>query len=293
MSGNAPKKARHAAELLGAGPSIGEMVRPLTQLGEKLARTLPAGLARVAAGEAPVVRIGIPVDGTLEGLIAGEQGLTAHSLMGLGPKRLPLLASFEAAPVLRLLDRTFGGRGLLPDPLPRAFPLSAQLLLTRMEETIAAALSAGMGGDEVHRVQPLRRDTELAQLAPFALTEPLLRIALEVEEPGMEAWSLTLAFPLGTLASALVAPRRKRRAAPRTPLPGPGDEPFASLPLEVTAVLVDMTLPFSRLSALRPGDVLPVTVARAVPLRVDGRTIAAGTVGEVEDRVAVQVQNAF
>jgi flagellar motor switch protein FliM len=34
-------------------------------------------------------------------------------------------------------------------------------------------------------------------------------------------------------------------------------------------------------------------VARSVPLRVDGRTIAAGTVGEVEDRVAVQLQNAF
>jgi len=61
----------------------------------------------------------------------------------------------------------------------------------------------------------------------------------------------------------------------------------------VTAVLVDMSLPFSRLSALRPGDVLLVTVARSIPLKVDGRTIATGTVGEVEDRVAVQLQHAF
>lgn len=293
MANASPKKARHAAELLGAGPSIAEMVRPLTQLGETLARTLPSGLARVAGGEAPVVRIGIPAEGTLDALIAEETGLTAHSLMGLGPKRLPLLASFEAAPVLRLLDRTFGGRGLLPDPLPTRFPLSAELLLARMEEAIANALSAGMGGDEIHRVIPLRRETVLAQLAPFGPGEPLLRIVLEVEETGVEAWSLALAFPLGTLASALVAPRRKRRVPARVRRPGPDEEPFASLPIEVTAVLVDMTLPFSRLSALRPGDVLPVTVARAVPLRVDGRTIAAGTVGEVEDRVAVQLQNAF
>ncbi|MEE4451836.1 FliM/FliN family flagellar motor switch protein [Novosphingobium resinovorum] len=293
MASASSRKARHAAELLGAGPSIAEMVRPLTQLGETLARTLPSGLARVAGGEPPVVRIGIPAEGTLDALIAEETGLAAHSLMGLGPKRLPLLASFEAAPVLRLLDRTFGGRGLLPDPLPTRFPLSAELLLARMEDAIANALSAGMGGDEVHRVVPLRRDTVLAQLAPFGPGEPLLRIVLEVEETGVEAWSLALAFPLGTLASALVAPRRKRRVPARTRRAGPGDEPFASLPIEVTAVLVDMTLPFSRLSALRPGDVLPVTVARAVPLRVDGRTIAAGTVGEVEDRVAVQLQNAF
>jgi len=286
-------KARHCSELLGAGPSIGDMVRPLAQLGEKLARSLPMGLGRVAGGEPPVVRIGIPSEGTLTALLNEQGSLAAHSLMGLGPKRLPLLATFEAAPVLRLLDRAFGGRGVVPHPLPTSFPLSAQLLLARIEEAIAAALSEGMGGDETHHVQPLRRDTNLAQLAPFSASEPLLRIVLEVEEVDAEPWSLALAFPLTTLSSALVAPRRKRRAASRAPRPGPGDEPFTSLPLEVTAVLVDMTFPFSRLSALRPGDVLPVTVARSIPLLVDGRTIAAGTVGEVEDRVAVQVQNAF
>lgn len=285
--------ARHCAQLLGAGPSIGEMVRPLTQLGEKLARTLPAGLARVAGGEPPVVRIGIPEEGTLDALVARDTSLAAHSLMGLGPRRLPLLATFEATPVLRLLDRTFGGRGVVPDPMPTAFPLSAELLLARIEDAIAAALSAGMGGDETHRVTPLRRETGLARLAPFAAAEPLLRIVLEVEEAGAEPWSLALALPLTTLAGALVVPRRKRRTPARARPRGHDEEPFASLPLEVTAVLVDMAMPFSRLSALRPGDVLPVTVARAVPLRVDGRTIAVGTVGEVEDRVAVQVQNAF
>ncbi|WP_159977380.1 MULTISPECIES: FliM/FliN family flagellar motor switch protein [unclassified Novosphingobium] len=292
MAQETPPKARHCAELLGSGPSIAEMVRPLAKLGETLARTLPDGLARLAGGEAPVVRIGIPAESTLAAMEEENAGLAAHSLMGLGPRRLPLLATFEAAPVLRLLDRAFGGRGDVPKPLPSAFPLSAQLLLGRIEEAIAAALSAGLGGDPTHRVTALRRDTSLSELAPFAPAEPLLRIVLEIEEPAAQPWSLALALPLSTLAAALVVPRRQRRPAPRV-RPGPDGEPFASMPIEVTAVLVDMTLPFSRLSALRPGDVLPVTVARSVPLRVDGRTIAAGTVGEVEDRVAVQLQNAF
>ncbi|KQM14831.1 flagellar motor switch protein FliM [Novosphingobium sp. Leaf2] len=288
-----PRPAAHCAELLGAGPSIADMVRPLTQLGEKLARALPALLARVTASDPPVVRIGIPEHGTLDGLAQSAEALAAHALMGLGPRRLPLVASFEAAPVLRLLDRTFGGRGVVPHPLPSAFPLSAELLLARIEDAIATALSAGLGGDETHRVHPLRRDTSLTRLAPFRPTEPLLRLVLDVEEADAEAWSLALVLPLSTLEGALVVPRRKRRAPSAAPRPGIADEPFTSLPLEVTAVLVDMALPFSRLSALRPGDVLPVTVARAVPLKVDGRTIAVGTVGEVEDRVAVQVQNAF
>ena len=65
------------------------------------------------------------------------------------------------------------------------------------------------------------------------------------------------------------------------------------MPVPVTAVLVDMTIGFSRLTSLKPGDVLPVAVARSVPLQVDGRTIATGTIGEVEDRVAVQILQAF
>ena len=65
------------------------------------------------------------------------------------------------------------------------------------------------------------------------------------------------------------------------------------MPLEVTAVLVDMPLSMARLSGLRPGEILPVAVARSVPLRIDGRTLASGTIGEIDDRVAVQVTHAF
>jgi flagellar motor switch protein FliM len=39
--------------------------------------------------------------------------------------------------------------------------------------------------------------------------------------------------------------------------------------------------------------VLPVSVARAVPLRVGETTIAHGSVGAVDERVAVQITQAF
>lgn len=289
----ARRKARHCAELLGAEPGIDELVPALSLLGEKLARVLPAGLSRVTGGEPPLVRVGMPVDCTLGTIQAEIEHLAAHTLMAMGPKGLPLLATFEAAPVLRLVDRAFGGKGLVPDPLPDAFPLSAELLIGRIEDGIASALGAAFGGGEMHRVRAMRRDTSLRQLNPFARGETLLQVSLEVEEPGAEPWSLALAFPLPTLAAATQVPRRKPRRAARPAAPDPAAEPFASLPVEVTAVLVDMTLGFSRLAALRPGDVLPVAVARAVPISVDGRTIATGAIGEVEDRVAVQIQHAF
>jgi len=52
-------------------------------------------------------------------------------------------------------------------------------------------------------------------------------------------------------------------------------------------------MPFSAISALRPGQVLPVSVARSIPLSVGGRTVAHGVVGAVDDRVAIQITQAF
>jgi len=292
-SAQSSPKAKHCADLLGTGPSIDELVPALSLLGEKLARVLPGHLARFSGGEPPVVRIGMPMDCNLASIQADIETLASHTLMAVGPEGRPMLATFEAAPVLCLIDRAFGGRGIVPDPLPDTLPLSAELLLARLEKAIAGALTTVFGGEEEHNVRPLRRDTSLRYLNPFDKREDLLQLSLEVEEPGFDPWSFSIAFPQATLAAVTTVPRHpvKRRAAQTAP--NPATEPFGSMPVPVTAVLVDMTIGFSRLTSLKPGDVLPVAVARSVPLQVDGRTIATGTIGEVEDRVAVQILQAF
>ena len=292
-SAQSSPKAKHCADLLGTGPSIDELVPALSLLGEKLARVLPGHLARFSGGEPPVVRIGMPMDCNLASIQADIETLASHTLMAVGPEGRPMLATFEAAPVLCLIDRAFGGRGIVPDPLPDTLPLSAELLLARLEKAIAGALTTVFGGEEEHSVRPLRRDTSLRYLNPFDKREDLLQLSLEVEEPGFDPWSFSIAFPQATLAAVTTVPRHpvKRRAAQTAP--NPAAEPFGSMPVPVTAVLVDMTIGFSRLTSLKPGDVLPVAVARSVPLQVDGRTIATGTIGEVEDRVAVQILQAF
>lgn len=307
-SARARRSAKHSVDLLGAPPAIDELVPALSFLGEKLVRLLPAPLARVTGGEPPVVRIGMPMDCTLGAIQSEIETLAMHSLIVLGPKALPVLATCEAPPLFRLVDRAYGGRGAVPDPLPEAFPLSAELLLSRIEGALAEALAGALAGaqgptgeantDERLAVRSQRRDTSLRQLDPFARHTELLRIVIDIEEPDSagdtsEPWSLALAFPLATLAEVLPAPKRpRRRPGPRRTVP-PHAEPFASMPIELTAVLVDMPMSMRRLSLLRPGDVLPVAVARAVPLQVDGRTIATGSVGELDDRIAVQLGQAF
>jgi len=278
--------ARHCPELLAAAiPAAGALEAPAALLAERLARRLTGGLARLSS-EPPLVRA-LPSREIAAGE-ADRDGLCSYAVLGIGAERQPALLTLAAEPVLRMVDRAFGGRGEVPDPLPAALPLSAELLVARLEGIAATALAEALG---IGPIEPLRRDSRLSQLAPFAAGTPLIEQSVEIEERGMPPWRLVFALPQPLLASLFAGREPKPRTSPAQP--DPASEPFGSLPVRLTAVLVDMPLSFSRLAALRPGDVLPVAVARNVPVKAGGRTIASGTVGEFEDRVALQLTSVF
>ena len=69
----------------------------------------------------------------------------------------------------------------------------------------------------------------------------------------------------------------------------PNVEPFAGIPLPLRAILIDMAMPVSTLANLAPGTVIPVSVARSVPLMVGDQVIAHGSVGSMDDRTALQL----
>lgn len=291
--------AQHCAELLARGNAAPEDLLPsLAKLGDRLTRALSAALAPLCGGNAPAVRCAAPRECAMAELTTTIAPLAANCLMSAGVQDAPLLASLEAAAVLRIVDRAFGGRGDAPSPLPEEFPLSAQLMVGRLETLVAGALGKALatlpGSDDAVAVQPLRRDGSLAALSPFAASETLSALTLDIEEAGQTPWQMTLALPRATLAALLGnSDHTSTRKAGRGAAQHPADEPFADLPLAVSAVLVDMSMAFSTLSALQPGQILPVAVARSIPLKVGGKTIAHGTIGAIDDRVAVQITQAF
>lgn len=280
--------AQHCAELLRgvAGPA-GDLMPRLTAVGEALARVLGAALAPLYGGEAPRVKAhAAHADDDL--MFGAEVGpLAANSLFAVGHGAVPMLVSVQAAAVLGLVDRTFGGRGDLRGGLPDKLPMSADLMVRRIEAAVAACLAPALGLP-VEALDVLRRDGSLSDLAAFPDGTPLAAMKIEVTEEGREAWPIHIALAEAHLAALF----DEKAAAPPPPArgrAGPGDEPFASLPLNCTAVLVDMRMSMATLAALQPGQVLPVAVARAVPLKVAGRTIATGSVGEADDRVALRI----
>jgi flagellar motor switch protein FliM len=282
--------AQHCPELLKPAPAAGELLPTLAQVGDKLARVLAVGLARIS-GDVSGIRGNAPRECTMAELAGEIAPLAANSLLNCDGRDAPFLASLEAAAVLRLVDKAFGGKGDVPSPLPDAFPLSAELLITRLEAIVAKAAGEALGAAAGGTIRPLRRESSIAQLAPFADDTPMIALTLEVQE-GKASWKLTLAFPADTLTELFGGERLPAPTRPRAEA-NPAEEPFGDMPLELAAVLVDMRIGFSALSALQPGQILPVAVARSVPLKVGDKVIAHGTIGEVDDRVAVQITHAF
>ncbi len=280
--------AQHCVELMrgAGGRPAGDWMALLGAAGEGLARLLGPALAPLYGGEAPRVTAQ-PARQDDQLMLGTEIGpLAANLLYRVTQAGVPLLVSIQAAAVLGLVDRTFGGRGDLRGGLPERFPLSADLMIRRIESILTACLAEALGLPE-SMVQLDRRDGSLAALAPFATGATLAAIKLEVTEEGREAWPIHIA-----LAEPFLPALFDEKAAAPVQSKGEADPhaaPFADLSLEVSAVLVDMQMSMAVLAALQPGQVLPVAVARQVPLKIAGRTIAAGTVGEADDRVALRI----
>lgn len=282
------RAAQHCAELLRRGPQPSELLPALTRAGERLARLLAAALAPLTGGEAPEVRAEAATRGTADDLGRLIAPLAASSLLALPAHGTPLLVSLEAGAVLRQVDRAFGGKGEAPEPLPDAFPLSAQLMIGRLEALVAAQLARALGTAEP--LAPLRREGSLTELAPFDPAAPLAIQCFEVCEGLRGPWKLVIALPLAALTELFSHGERPAAARSRGPRAAdPAAAPFADLPLPLSALLVDMQVPLATISTLAPGVVLPVAVARAVPLRAGDAVLAHGTVGAQDDRVAIKL----
>jgi flagellar motor switch protein FliM len=213
--------------------------------------------------------------------------IAANSVHMLGKSEVTALLSLDARALLAQLDRAFGGAGEVQGRLPAELPLSADLLAKRLEQQTLKAVAGELGAIEVRSG---RRATSVTELAPFDAATALTMIEFEVEPDAGAVWTLSLAIEAEALAALLPQRASAARAKPAEERKrGANSAPFADLPLIASATLVDMPIPLHRLASLAPGDVLPIMVARNVPLQIGEAVIARGTVGEVDKQVALQI----
>ncbi len=117
--------ARHCPELVSRGPSAADLAARLDRAGMAIAPVLAAGLAPLTGGVAPRLMAQPARTIVAADFAALVPGLAACALLETETADLRAVTVIDAGAVLRMVDRTFGGRGEAPSPLPEAFPASA------------------------------------------------------------------------------------------------------------------------------------------------------------------------
>lgn len=281
--------ARHSPALLRPAPGAAELLPGLARAADRLARSLRNALAPLLGGAIPIVECAAPAEKSARDCT--QPGLAVYSLYAAGAQAHPILSVIEGETVLCLLDRAFGGPGEAPSPLPRELTLSAELMAARIEAVVAQQLAAALG-PEAGTIRPLRRARTLGDLVGLANDARLAVLEITVREGSRAPWTVRIGLPMAALAE-LTGLAAHRPAPPRRAAADPLGAPFGEMPLTVRAVLVDVPMPLSALGALEVGQVLAVPVARSVPLRIGESVVGHGTIGAVDDRVAIQLSQLF
>ncbi|MFM5917230.1 MAG: flagellar switch protein, partial [Novosphingobium sp.] len=141
--------AQHCPELLRRGAEPADQIGSFAKLGSRLAPLIAAAMARLVGGEAPTVTPLAPQEYSEHELIQQVGPLAANTLFASGLPGVTLLGSVAGTAVLRLVDRAYGGSGEHHGPLPENFPLSAEMLVQRLEGVIAECIGEVLGGSTV------------------------------------------------------------------------------------------------------------------------------------------------
>lgn len=220
---------------------------------------------------------------------------TSLSLYRLRPMKGGMLISVAPDYVSRLVDAFYGGTGGVNASAPRRreFTAAEERLLARLTDGVVSAVVEVWA--EIAALEPALagRETNAGYASLVRAEESVVIQRFAIAGGGPGATTLDLVFPLAAMRAYEAALAAKVHAEA-----GPADGEFRyrmaralqQVSLPVRSVVARPTLSVSELLALKPGDVIPITLAPRVPLIVSNRRLAEGTIGEQEGRAAFLVE---
>ncbi len=223
---------------------------------------------------------------------AEQPEFTSLSVYGFRPLKGAILLAVEPAFITRLVDARYGGTGDVPVRRAREFTATEENMLARVAELVIGAL--GEVWAEVVKVTPELRARETnVSFAQLARADEQVAVTRFTITPWPDKSSvIEFVYPVAALRSV-----ERELARTYDDQPAPAGEwrgrlaaALGEVRFPARTVLARPELRFSELMQLQPGDVIPVTLAKLVPLLVEGRKIALGTIGEHDGRAALRIE---
>jgi flagellar motor switch protein FliM len=230
---------------------------------------------------------------TLRDWQAEQDVFQSLSLYNFKPLKGVLTLAIPGAFVSRLVDAFYGGAGIGADASHREFTRTEESLLARVSDGVVALLADGWR--EVAPIDPQlkSRETNVAAARIGQADESVVVCCFTIAPPQGVPAKIELVFPAAALRSVegALATRSDEVACAR------GAEwreqlgaTLAEVRIEARTVLARPELSLAELMQLKVGDVIPVTIPALVPLLVEGRAVAVGSIGEQDGKAALKIE---
>lgn len=279
------RAARHCAQLLSRSADPVDTGREAARLADRFAEHVQPLLAQHWEAGGLKVAVGSVETLTFAAACGRIDANSVSSFFSIGTERTGILVSIATCELIAMFERLLGGEGVI-DQASTRLPRSATQFASRFEQCLLAAVRNASDRDEFALGAGGGAGSEKA---PFDGDEAVWHIELAVSRPGGSPCTLQLVLCLATLGLLTTS----RAASPATGraigMRGLDNSAIGEVAFPLRAVLVDTDVSLSRLMRLEPGALIPVALNRSVPLLIEQAVIAHATVGEVDDRVALEV----
>lgn len=262
----------------------------LERMAERMARHLRGVLEPFARGKVQVTADRHHTE-RFDSWRAGLPSFTSLSLYRLRPLKGGVLVVVEPDFVTAMVDAFYGGSGMATKR-GREFTATEERLLGRLTDgAIEGVITVWQ---DVTALNPtfVSRETNAAYASLVRADEPVVVQRFVITPGAGRSSAVSIIYPLAALR-----PYESQLAAKVHADHGPADgewrarmaQALTQVQLPVRSVLARPELTVAQLMALKPGDVIPITLAPKVPLIVANRRLAYGTIGEQEGRAALMI----
>ncbi len=264
----------------------------LDRLGDRLAKKLRA-LIEPYSGARPGV-VAKPLDNTMFMMWdACVPSFVSLSLYRLLPIRGVVTLRVDAGLISQLVDRFYGGRGPGHHVEKQEFTPTEARFIQRLSAEIMGALVESWA--EIVKLDALlmSRETGVAQADILPADADVVVQTFEIGLGAKDKFLIEIVYPQEGLAGIELPAGTRRVEEPRAKDPvwqAQLARRLEEVRLPVKTVLARPNLKMSELMALKPGDVIPIHIARHLPLLVGDRVHAHGTVGEQDGVAAFMIE---
>jgi flagellar motor switch protein FliM len=268
------------------------MLSGLDRLGEKLGRRL-RDIVEPLAGVKPAV-LCRPVDLIEYGSWSEQvQPLASIGVYRLLPLKGNVLVHMEARMISTLVDRFYGGSGNRPMPARSEFTPTEDRLIGRLSESMMAALISCWSDTLALDPVLVTREAGLGFASGAQPADQMVLQRFVIELGRDEQWPVDILFPLAALRGVDALMGTKVHDEPTEPDPlwrARVERQMGNIRLPARTVLARPNLSLAEIMQLQPGDIIPVHIARSVPLIVGDRIVAHGSIGEQDGRAAFMIE---